>query len=517
MEHITLYRKWRPKTFDEVKGRDEIITILKNQIKNNKLGHAYLFSGTRGTGKTSIAKIFAKAINCLNSNDGEPCGICDACKAYSSSIDIVEIDAASNNGVDNIRDIISDTEYLPSVSKYKVYIIDEVHMLSQGAFNALLKTLEEPPSHVVFILATTELNKLPVTIISRCQRFDFKPIGYEIISKQVIYVSENEGYNIQESAANYIAVLADGSFRDSLSILDMVMAYSESKDILLDDVKKILNRDDFEIYHSILSELYSNDIVKVTSDLDKILSRGKTIENFVLEFADYIKNVLTVIIAKQTLRDLTNDELSLVITDADTFSEHRLFFMLNELTHLTESIKKVDNKRLYLELSLFKFVVPDLNNDFTSVSARIESLEKQIEKLKTQKIIIQSDELKNDSIESDKNDSIEENKYVVKDSNNIPTDIKNIASKWRNIKWEKIGMSFMNISDKYSINFENNNLLILCHSQFMYNYLIGKYKLLEELIEKEMGINIPIEVRNVAVKNKAAIDLTEINFDIEKE
>ncbi|WP_337606413.1 DNA polymerase III subunit gamma/tau [Claveliimonas sp.] len=227
MGYMALYRKFRPGEFEDVKGQDAIVTTLKNQIRTDRIGHAYLFCGTRGTGKTTVAKIFAKAVNCEHPNEGSPCGECAMCRsiAAGTSMNVIEIDAASNNGVDNIREIREEVAYRPTEGKYKVYIIDEVHMLSIGAFNALLKTLEEPPEYVIFILATTEAHKIPVTILSRCQRYDFKRISIDTISGRLDELIKKEGLDVEEKAVRYIARMADGSMRDALSLLDQCAAF----------------------------------------------------------------------------------------------------------------------------------------------------------------------------------------------------------------------------------------------------------------------------------------------------
>ena len=254
MSYTALYRKFRPETFDDVKGQDHIVTTLRNQIKANRIGHAYLFTGTRGTGKTTVAKILAKTVNCLNPSDNGPCGECETCKAITSgaSMNVIEIDAASNNGVDNIREIVEEVSYTPAQGKYKVYIIDEVHMLSIGAFNALLKTLEEQPSYVIFILATTEVHKLPITILSRCQRYDFKRITIDTITNRLKELVVAEEVTIEEKALRFIAKTADGSMRDALSLLDQAIAFHLGDSLTFATVLDVLGAVDTEVFSTLL-------------------------------------------------------------------------------------------------------------------------------------------------------------------------------------------------------------------------------------------------------------------------
>ena len=257
MSYTALYRKFRPSEFEDVKGQDAIVRTLKNQINADRIGHAYLFCGTRGTGKTTVAKIFAKAVNCEHPVDGSPCGTCEACRAIAAgnSMNVIEIDAASNNGVENIRQIREEVEYAPTEGKYKVYIIDEVHMLSIGAFNALLKTLEEPPSYVIFILATTEVHKIPITILSRCQRYDFHRISIETISARLTELLEKENVTAEERAVRYIAKAADGSMRDALSLLDQCIAFYLGEELTYEHVLEVLGAVDTEVFSSLLKKI----------------------------------------------------------------------------------------------------------------------------------------------------------------------------------------------------------------------------------------------------------------------
>ena len=286
MSYTALYRKFRPSTFEEVKGQDHIVQTLRNQIHANRIGHAYLFCGTRGTGKTSVAKIFAKAVNCEHPVDGSPCNECDVCKGINtgSFMNVIEIDAASNNGVDNIRQIRDEIQYTPSSGKYTVYIIDEVHMLSIGAFNALLKTLEEPPSYVLFILATTEPHKIPITILSRCQRYDFKRISIDTIAGRLMELMEKENIEVEEKAIRYVAKAADGSMRDALSLLDQCIAFYLGQKLTYDNVLEVLGAVDNEIFSQLTRCVIEGDVVGCIHVLDEMVMQGRELGQFVNDF-----------------------------------------------------------------------------------------------------------------------------------------------------------------------------------------------------------------------------------------
>ncbi|MEG1292417.1 MAG: DNA polymerase III subunit gamma/tau, partial [Lachnospiraceae bacterium] len=296
MSYMALYRKFRPLEFEDVKGQEHIVTTLKNQIKADRIGHAYLFCGTRGTGKTTVAKIFAKAVNCEHPIDGSPCGNCLSCKAIAdgNSMNVIEIDAASNNGVDNIREIREEVAYSPTNGKYKVYIIDEVHMLSMGAFNALLKTLEEPPSYVIFILATTEANKIPITILSRCQRYDFKRITIDVIVKRLKELMEQEEVEVEEKAIRYIAKAADGSLRDALSLLDQCIAFYLGQKLTYDHVLEVLGAVDTEVFSHMLRKIMGKDIPGMMVLLEELMMQGREPGQFAVDFTWYLRNLLLI-------------------------------------------------------------------------------------------------------------------------------------------------------------------------------------------------------------------------------
>ena len=294
MSYTALYRKFRPGEFDDVKGQDHIVTTLKNQIRAERIGHAYLFCGTRGTGKTTVAKIFAKAVNCEHPVNGSPCGECEMCKAIASgaSMNVIEIDAASNNGVDNIREIREEVAYRPTSGKYKVYIIDEVHMLSIGAFNALLKTLEEPPEYVIFILATTEAHKIPITILSRCQRYDFKRISIETIADRLKELMVKEQVEVEERAIRYVAKAADGSMRDALSLLDQCIAFYLGQKLTYDHVLEVLGAVDTDVFSKLLRQILKRDVAAVLATVEELVMQGRELTQLTNDFTWYLRNLL---------------------------------------------------------------------------------------------------------------------------------------------------------------------------------------------------------------------------------
>ena len=296
MSYTALYRKWRPASFEDVRGQDHVVQTLKNQIVSDRIGHAYLFCGTRGTGKTSIAKIFAKAVNCESPVDGSPCRECRTCKniAAGSSLNVVEIDAASNNGVENIREIRDEVQYPPTEGKYRVYIIDEVHMLSTGAFNALLKTLEEPPSYVIFILATTEVQKIPVTVMSRCQRYDFKRITVDTIVTHLQKLTEAEHISVEDKALAYIAKAADGAMRDALSLLDQCVAFHYGEVLTYDNVLDVLGAVDITVFSQLFRAVVENRTKDCIQSLEEMVIQGRELGQFVTDFIWYLRNLLIV-------------------------------------------------------------------------------------------------------------------------------------------------------------------------------------------------------------------------------
>lgn len=383
MSYMALYRKWRPTDFDEVKGQDHIVTTLKNQIKYDRIGHAYLFCGTRGTGKTTVAKILAKAVNCENPVDGEPCGTCAMCTAIKegSSMNVIEIDAASNNGVDNIRQIREEVAYSPTTGKYKVYIIDEVHMLSIGAFNALLKTLEEPPGYVIFILATTEANKIPITILSRCQRYDFRRISIDTIAGRLSSLMEAENITVEDKAIRYIAKAADGSMRDALSLLDQCIAFYLGKELTYDDVLEVLGAVDTKVFSEMLGHILANDTVGAINLLDEIVMQGRELAQFVLDFTWYLRNLLLVKSSEDASEavGMSTDNYNQLVKEADLIEEPVIMRYIRILSELSNRLKFESQKRVLVEIALIKIMKPATEKDYESIVNRLKVIEKRLD------------------------------------------------------------------------------------------------------------------------------------------
>ena len=383
MGYTALYRKFRPDSFASVKGQDHIVKTLKNQIMADRIGHAYLFCGTRGTGKTSVAKILAKAVNCEHPVDGNPCGECETCKAIAAgtSMNVIEIDAASNNGVDNIREIREEVAYSPTTGKYKVYIIDEVHMLSIGAFNALLKTLEEPPSYVIFILATTEAHKIPITILSRCQRYDFKRISINTIGSRLMELMEKENVEVEERAIRYIAKKADGSMRDALSLLDQCIAFYLGQKLTYDHVLDVLGAVDTEVFSRFLREILKNDVAQVMKHLEELVMQGRELGQFVSDFTWYLRNLLLLKSSEELeeVLDVSSDNLVLLKEEAGMVREDTLIRFIRVFSELSGQMKFSGSKRVLLEVALIKLCRPQMETDEVSLLERIRMLEKKLE------------------------------------------------------------------------------------------------------------------------------------------
>lgn len=450
MSYTALYRKYRPKTFEEVVGQEHITRTLRNQITSGRVGHAYLLNGGRGTGKTSSAKILSRAINCLNPQDGNPCNECEICKAAlaGSLTDIVEMDAASNNSVEDIRAIRDEVNFLPTVAKYRVYIIDEVHMLSIGAFNALLKTLEEPPEHVKFILATTEPQKLPATILSRCQRFDFKKIPNEHIKSRLKYICEQDNIDIEDDAINTISVLAEGAMRDALSILERCLQEGTDK-ITNEQVKDLVGIPKIESVNKILNNILDYNLEETMKNVDNILSDGKDISNLIWEIIKYAKDIL-VYKTTNKLEIYSQEELEQIKLLVDKSTKERLLNIIFDLSNLSNEIRMTTQKSIMFQVGIMKLCnkeevataqnvfaesaninnanVQTTNIDLSDVTNRVSNLENKLQKTVNaiQKIINNPTVINNSSKNVDNNTEKKQNS-TTKSSNYNPN-LKNLIT-----------------------------------------------------------------------------------------
>lgn len=377
-----LYRKWRPKTFEDVSGQPQVTRTLQNEIKAGRINHAYLFTGSRGTGKTTCAKIFAKAVNCLNPVDGNPCGECENCKTIENGDmhDVVEMDAASNRGIDDIRDIIDKARFSPAKAKYRVYIVDEVHMLTEQAFNALLKTLEEPPEHVIFILATTEVHKLPATIVSRCQRFDFHRIASDAISDRLKYVAENENVTITDDAALLISAVADGALRDALSLLDRCIALDNN--ITADVVRKASGLAKKDYLFDLANCCINKNTPKALEIVDRLYNEAKDMARLCNELIDHFRNLMIIKSVKNPKEFLvmSEDEFDNAQTQSDYLTLEEIIYIMDVLEQSYQRMGKGSSNRTEFETALVKLSAPELDFSMESLLSRISALESAVKK-----------------------------------------------------------------------------------------------------------------------------------------
>ena len=440
MSYTALYRKFRPDNFADVKGQDHIVTTLTNQIKHNRIGHAYLFCGTRGTGKTTVAKILAKAVNCEHPVNGSPCNECAMCKAIQAgtAMNVIEIDAASNNGVDNIREIREEVSYRPTEGKYKVYIIDEVHMLSTGAFNALLKTLEEPPSYVMFILATTEAHKIPITILSRCQRYDFHRITIDTIAARLDELLKVEGVEAEEKAVRYVAKAGDGSMRDALSLLDQCIAFYLGQELTYDKVLEVLGAVDTEVFSKLLRKVIRGDVTGSIHILEELIVGGRELSQFVGDFTWYMRNLLLVKTSEnpEEAIDVSSDNMKLLKEERTMLDVETLMRYIRIFSDLSNQIRYATQKRVLVEIALIKLCRPAMETNLDSVLDRLRVLEQRMDERPVQQVIVQQGSGKMPA----ETGAVQEPAGNKAPAKAAPEDLQKIVAGWRVITGQTTGM-----------------------------------------------------------------------------
>ena len=522
--HKALYRVYRPKNFSDVIGQEHIVRTLKNQIENNNVGHAYLFCGTRGTGKTSTAKIFSRAVNCTNLHNDEPCNECENCREIleDKTMDVVEIDAASNNSVDDIRELRENVKYSPAKAKYKVYIIDEVHMLSQGAFNALLKTLEEPPSYVIFILATTEPHKIPATILSRCQRFDFKRVTVKDISSRMRYICEKEGIEADEKALNLIARNSQGALRDALSILDQCISFEGNK-ISYNDVIELLGSVNIEQLFDLAESIIKEDTRKSLQILNDFIIWGKDVRNLVNDLIDHFRNLMVCKISNDLdeIISLPEETIDLLKQQAETIDTNNLIRILNILSEAQDGMKISSNPRVLMEVTMMKIAQPMFDESKEALIKRIENLEQKIESGNIKVNHISTNQTVDNS---NKNEKVGNNTLEKQEDENIEyenlkgDDIKLVEKSWKKIlqkmKEDKNQVIRALLQDVDSFNISEDTLYII----FTDNYSFAKSRLdspatiqyVEKVIREVLN-------RSFSVKIALKSQLSNLNTQIKKE
>ena len=433
MSYAALYRKFRPRTFEEVKGQEHVTRTLRNQVKTGRLQHAYLLCGTRGTGKTSVAKILARAVNCENPDNGEPCGVCDTCRRIldAASMNVIEIDAASNNGVDHIREIIEEVQYRPTEGRYKVYIIDEVHMLSAGAFNARLKTLEEPPEYVIFILATTEAGKIPVTILSRCQRYDFRRIDTQTISMRMRELLDIEGAKAEDRALLFIARAADGSLRDALSLLDRCLAFYMDEELTYERVLKALGEADISVFMELTRMVEEGDAGGALKLFARQISRGMEIRQFVTDYISYLRNLLIAAASSEAdaaeLVDVSKEQFDELAAQSRETDPDTLMRFIRILSDLLSQMRYASNRRVLAETAILMLARPEGDRSEDALIQRIKVLERKLDEILEGGYAVPMARSDEEPARSEAKEEME----VLPDA--APEDLRKICEEWRSL------------------------------------------------------------------------------------
>ena len=526
MSYTALYRKFRPENFKDVKGQDHIVTTLKNQIAAKRVGHAYLFCGTRGTGKTSIAKLFAKTVNCETPIDGNPCGECASCKAIAAgaSMNVMEIDAASNNGVENIREIISDVSYSPANGRYKVYIIDEVHMLSIGAFNALLKTLEEPPSYCIFILATTEVHKIPITILSRCQRYDFKRITIDTITDRLQELMETENVETEEKALRYVAKTADGSMRDALSLLDQCIAFHFGQKLTYDMVLDVLGAVDTVVFSKLLRCILDRNVLGCVDLLEEIVMQGRELTQFVSDFTWYLRNLLLVKTTDdvEDVLDVSTDNKKRLMEEAQMTDAESIIRFIRIFSELSGNIRYAAQKRIMIEIALIKLCKPEMETKTDALVDRIRAMEEKLEK-GIPMAAMPAGGYPAAGYGADGADAVVQPPVKREMPKALPEEIRDIVSKWPAIVATADGFLKNQLKHaKLSLS-TDDKLLLIVEDGISSDYfnLEGKKQEVDELISNYMQRQVEVTIQSISPERDFAdeyVDLSQfIMTEIEEE
>ncbi|MGN8631584.1 DNA polymerase III subunit gamma/tau [Blautia sp. HCP3S3_G3] len=514
MSYTALYRKFRPDNFADVKGQDHIVTTLTNQIKANRIGHAYLFCGTRGTGKTTVAKILAKAVNCQHPVNGSPCNECEMCRAIQAgtSMNVIEIDAASNNGVDNIREIREEVSYRPTEGNYKVYIIDEVHMLSTGAFNALLKTLEEPPSYVIFILATTEAHKIPITILSRCQRYDFHRISIDTIAARLDELLKAEGVEAEGKAVRYVAKAGDGSMRDALSLLDQCIAFYLGETLTYDKVLDVLGAVDTEVFSQLLRRVLEGDVTGAIRVLEELIVGGRELGQFVSDFTWYMRNLLLVKTSDnpEEAIDVSSENLKLLQEESDMVDVETLMRYIRIFSDLSNQIRFAAQKRVLVEIALIKLCRPAMETNLDSVLDRIRVLEQKIEERPVQQVIVQQSGT--DLVSAKGQETVQQKKP----QKAAPEDLQKIVANWKVIVNQTTAVfkqALLKSIPKYNGETGEPVLFVEFQTPLGRNYPDDSEakQELQQIIEQHLGKSI--ELHMLVAEEHQHTNLTQITVD----
>ncbi|KLE14741.1 DNA polymerase III subunit gamma/tau [Clostridium sp. C8] len=532
MGYTALYREWRPQNFYDIVGQEHITTTVKNQILNNRIAHAYLFCGTRGTGKTTTAKVFAKALNCLDLKDGEPCNKCDMCRKINEglAIDVTELDAASNNGIDKIRDIIDDVKYPPQEARHKVYIMDEVHMLSIGAVNAFLKTLEEPPNNVIFILATTDPQKLPITILSRCQRFDFKRINNNEITERLRKIVNEQNALADDKSLNLIARVSDGAMRDALSILDQAISMGNGAvqyDVLVSMLGLVTNDNLFNLTNSVTQR----NIEKSISIIDEVVYAGKDIYLFIKDLIAHYRNILMAKVTNnpEEVLDMSEENISLIKEQASKIRAEEVMRYIRILQETESNAKISKQARLYLELAIIKMCKIEYDTSNEVILTRINKLEEGL-KNGSLKVVSNTTDKVNSKEEVTKRQPVRETKRIttsnVMANENSKVTLNDIQRSWKDIlerfKARRAMIVYASILTGKPVECKNGILTIEYEDQYKFNkdrlekpeYKSVIQEVLAEIFREDIKVMFEVEESSSDEKSTADMLLETLGSDI---